>query len=219
MKRGGLAVLLLALVAGISWGTIAWGAPGDPLWETTFNYLPNYNQIEVSAMAATSNTLIVCGDAFNQQLTGELDINSLGFIRAYDVASGNLKWQGVPLILAATNTPGAQDSNFNRFDQIILKGNIAMVCGSAFSYTFNGVNTVTNLRKTVVRAYNADTGQLLWENVRDGNHFTGGAALTTLPGSDRAFTAGQLDDAGNGFVRAYQIPGGSPPSLPLLLLE
>lgn len=209
-------VCLLMVVSLLGVGQV-WGAAGDPLWEQTINYLPDYDNTYADACAATASTLIVCGDASKTTTLTEPPYTSStisrGFIRAYDAATGALKWQGAPLTLAATS--GA--FNINRFDKITLSGNIAMIQG--LSYNDQGNYAIS---KTIVRAYNADTGQLLWENVEDG--------FWEQPGTEQSFTAANRlymigADAPwmshphffSAWVRAYQIPSTGPQALGLLL--
>jgi hypothetical protein len=209
------------LVVSLLCGGQAWGAAGDPLWEQSFNYLPDYDRTYPTALAAYSSTLIVCGQADKETRDPETYIYSrvsLGFIRAYDVVTGNLKWQGTPLTLAST--PGAINENY--FTNIIVKGNIAMVQGGAYSYTqqTGGPNTL-NLCKTVLRAYYIDNGQLIWENIKDGNGYMQGA--NTFTSDKRVFMSGVDNPLGlapsSGWVRAYQIPGTALPAPLSLLLD
>jgi hypothetical protein len=212
------------VVVSLLCGGQAWGAAGDPLWEQTFNYLPNYDTTSPNALAASSSTLIVCGGAYKETVapeTGSYSRFSLGFIRAYDVVTGNLKWQGTPLTLA--NTEGA--INVNYFGNIIVNGNIAMVQGGAYSYTQNTEGPpwqTLHLSKTVLRAYNIDNGQLIWENIKDGNGiFMQGANPVTT--NNRVFIAGGDNPIGlapsSGWVRAYQIPGTALQAPLYLLLD
>jgi hypothetical protein len=195
------------LVVSLLCGGQAWGAAGDPLWEQTFNYLPNYDITSPYALAASSSTLIVCGRAL--KYSSDPSQVSLGFIRAYDVVTGNPKWQGTPLTIASTE--GAY--NVNYFDSIIVNGNIAMVQGGAVSYTQNTEGPpwqTLHLSKTILRAYNIDTGQLIWENIKDGvaYYMQGANTLTT---DKRVFMSGGENPLNlppsSGWVRAYQIPG------------
>jgi hypothetical protein len=210
-RRG---LVCLFLVIGLLGGGQAWGAAGDPLWQQTFNYLPNYDSFYQMALGASANTVIVCGEV-GKNMAGN-GYNSLGYIRAYDVASGAPKWQGAPLTLAST----AGAYNDNCFDSIIINGNIAMVEGWAYSYTNDpGTgNTTVNLDKAIMWAYNADTGQLIWENITDNagsySYLYGANAITV---TNKVFTFG-CDNTGNAILRAYQIPSTYLQS-PLLLLD
>jgi hypothetical protein len=217
-----LGLVSLFMVMSFLWGGQAMGAPGDPLWEQTFNYQTQYDVTQPVTCAASSSTLIVCGSAIKQTNppgTSTTQI-SIGFIRAYDVATGTPKWQGVPLNLAST--PDAY--NNNSFGTITISGNIAMIQGTAVSFTYNTTGPPWQtiiLNKTILRAYNLTTGQLLWENVKDGHclEMKGGNTYTTsnlvfMIGFDKFFGT---DPPANGWVRAYQIPTASAQGLSLLL--
>lgn len=207
MNRRLAAFAIMFLAASLLWGGVAWGAQGDLLWERTFNYQTQL--LDIYAIASTSSTVIVCGSAATQGFA-----NSGGFIRAYDIASGNLRWEGIPLTMAATT--GA--TNFNVFGNIMLNGNIALVMGYATSSTYANGQQTYNMDKNVLRAYNADTGQLLWEDIRNGSasHMAGSNSPATTA-NNRVFVSGCNLLTGDGFVRAYQISNAPLTSLPLLL--
>lgn len=207
--RRGVVYLILAASLFICGGQ-AWGALGDPLWEKTINYT-GYDTTMPYALAATSNTLIVCGTASIQSTF----TNSIGFIRAYDIVTGNIKWQGTSLTLAST-----QDANnHNTFLTIRTNGNIAMVLGTAMSES-DGYPGTIYLNKTILRAYVADTGQLLWENIKDGNAVYPGPIMLTT--NNLVFITGTDTPYGLppsiAWVRAYQVPNTGLQS-PLLLLD
>lgn len=217
-------VLVNSLLAvSLLWGGHLWAAAGDPLWEQTFDYLPDYDQTQIFCLAASSGILLVSGSALKQTINIEPPIQSvvsLGFIRAYDLVTGKLKWQGTPLTLASTQ--GAV--NQNSFANIIVNGNIAMVQGVANSATYNSQEPrqILNLCKSILRAYNINSGQLLWENIQDGVGYNMmGSNIITL--SNRVFTAGNDKPAGflprSAWVRAHEVPGTYIQALSLLLDE
>jgi outer membrane protein assembly factor BamB len=210
------------LIVSLLWSGLVWGENGAPIWEQTFDYLPNYDVVNISCLAASSSTLVVCGSASKTTSNSGQAVVSLGFIRAYDVVTGKPKWQGTQLTLASTQ--GA--INQNNFGNIIVNGNIAMVQGVAYSFTINSQEPWQTLilSKTILRAYNINTGQLLWENIKDGfsdvmqgtNTFTM-SNLVFIGGSDKpAISAFTPNSA---WVRAYQVPGTNLQGLSLLLDE
>jgi hypothetical protein len=191
----------------------AWGAAGDQLWETPFNFLPTYNTTLINGMSVSSTSLIVCGTAFYSDSSGAQIGKSIGFIKAFDVATGAVKW-GYTLEVGGNN---------NGFGQLAVANDIVLVKGS--SGTFSGSPAVFTLNKNYLRAYAADNGALLWEVVKDFE----ATPSTNPPGftnvvvaKNRAFTVpGQVDINGKRtgicYARAYQVQAGEA-SLPLLLL-
>ncbi|MCX5890575.1 MAG: hypothetical protein NTY36_14180 [Deltaproteobacteria bacterium] len=197
----GLMVLSLTLIMG----NAAWGAQGgDILWEKTISYSSNspqsYNQVATGGTIASPTSFIVAGTAKNIDNTG----GQLAFLKAYDVATGNFKWGG-DLSLGTTNS----------ISILGLNGNICLVRN--FSVTpYSGQPSqvpLFSLYISVMRAYNADTGDLLWENSEDFFSPSG----TTVPNTpvfqalpNRFFVTGFYLNAGGApqqstlIVRAYQ---------------
>ena len=135
------------------------------------------------------------------------------------VSGCNPKWPGIPLQTLAS-TAGAY--NYNVFTSITLSGNVAMVHGYALSYTQNSQGPpwqTLNLSKTILRAYNMNTGQLIWENIKDGYGFMYGA--NSVIANNKVFVIGGDNAMGvppaNGWVRAYQIPSAGVQGMSLLL--
>ena len=126
----------------------------------------------------------------------------MGFIKAFDVATGDIKWE-------PTLTLGASS---NGFGSIVINGDIALVRGSYSSCS--GSPPVPTLLKSFIRAYLVDTGALLWEVLRDFEITptpTGPGIATTLTANNRVFTffapvntSGTIN-YGTFFVRAYQV--------------
>jgi len=73
----------------------------------------------------------------------------VGFIKAYDVASGNIKWE-------KTLTLGASS---NGFGTVVINGDIALVRGAYSS--ISGNPPIPTVSKSFIRAYQVDTGELL----------------------------------------------------------
>jgi outer membrane protein assembly factor BamB len=153
-------------------------------------------------MTASSTRFIVCGYVSPASPPGA----TLGFIRAFDVSTGTPKW-GKDLTLGA---------NYNTFTNLIVNGDVVMVRGSASSWTMPTPPTpIYTLLKRFYRAYQADTGQLLWEDVRDFEGFNVNSA-TAYPleamvvSNNRVFTAAQKLDSsyaytGPWILRGYQL--------------
>ena len=210
MKRSRVVCLLLILAVGLGVAGSLWAAAGDMLWETKFNFLPDRNFIYPYAVAASANTVIVCGNA-KDTLTGTHA--PLGFIKAFDATSGTPKWEGEPLTLG---------TNYNEFNSIVVVGNTVIVEGYACSYTLNPNNTITyTLNQSRLRTYNADTGALLWEVIK--NNYTpmnfGPSGIVVA--NNRAFVVqeewGASGSTGNYSVQAYQVGSVPLAGLPLLL--
>ncbi len=220
MNRRRLWCLFFALVGSLLWGGAVWGAaPGSLLWETNFNFLPQYDTILSNAMAVSSTTLIVCGSAQQFDISNNSTV-SLGFIKAFDTATGQLQWEGTPLTMAST----PNSTNDNEFISVTVIGNTAVVQGYAASYTFNPnppYGDIFTLNKTIVRAYNATTGQLLWEVLTDSYPQTQGSSSVALA-NNRFFLAETQNNpiagtTGNCVVQAYQVTNANLGALPLLL--
>jgi glucose dehydrogenase len=144
-------------------------------WEKQFTFLPDYNTTTISYTALATTSYIITGNARNLDGTG----GSIGFIKAYDVATGNIKWE-------KTLTLGA---NVNGFGSIVINGDLALVRGNSLS--ISGSPPVATLVKGFIRAYQVDTGVLVWEVVRDfeATAVPGPIGLpTTQTGNNRVFT-------------------------------
>jgi hypothetical protein len=126
-----------------------WGGGGDLLWETPFTFLPDYNNINVNSVATSSNSFIISGFANYLDSSGTVIGKQIGFIKAFDTAQGNIKWE-------YTLTLGA---NGNSFNTLGVESNVVVVNGGSAS--FSGTPPVYSLSKGCLRGYNADTGQLL----------------------------------------------------------
>jgi outer membrane protein assembly factor BamB len=94
-------------------------------------------------IAVSSTTCIVYGISYNYEATP----NSIGFIKAFDTTTGNLKWE-------RTLTIGPRN---NYILSIIIDGNIA--------YIKTGIDNILgpNYNEDFLGAYNINTGQSIWE--------------------------------------------------------
>jgi hypothetical protein len=198
MNRWKAVSLLLVMACGWLVPIPVWGAAGDPLWEKQFTFLPQYDTITINSTALSASRYILSGNARNADGTG----GSLGFIKAFDVASGDIKWE-------PTLTLG--DSN-NVFGNIVINGDIALVRGSYA--TNSGSPPVFTVFKSFIRAYLADTGQQVWEVLRNFEVTSSslpGGGNSTQTANNRVFTffvpvsPSGTANYGTFYVRAYQV--------------
>jgi hypothetical protein len=209
MNRRRILSLVLVIAIGLLPAGPARAAAGDQLWETTFDFLPEYNHIQVAAMVASPTAFIICGYAKHWDAVA----GAIGFIKAFEVAQGALKWE-------KTLTLGA---NSNTFHAMTLDGDLLFVLGGAISAAATPPGY--SLFKSFRRCYNADTGQQLWEVIADleASPNVGPAGpLHIVVANNRVFNlAIPLNNdgtpVGNCKVRAYQARNASLPAS--LLLE
>jgi len=188
----------------MAWGLLVpgpvWGVPGEQLWQKQFTFLPQYDTITINSTALSARSYIVSGFAKNADFTG----GQVGFIKAYDVATGEIKWE-------KTLTLGASS---NAFGSIAINGDIAMVRGSYGTIVSTGPPPVYSIIKNLIIAYHVDTGDLLWEVQRDFEStptLIGPGTITTQTANNRVFTffagvnTSGVVNYGTFFVRAYQV--------------
>jgi outer membrane protein assembly factor BamB len=184
------------LLAGAAWGA-------DPLWTKQFTFLPDYDHIVINQVAVTSNALVICGYVKSDVAPTP----TMGFIKALDVVTGNIRWE-------KTLTQGTGNSFGTG---LTVSGEIVVVKGG-FS-TYSGTPPVYTANRNILRAYQADTGNLLWEDLVDWEstptEATGGPA-NIVSANNRVFnilrgvdTTGKL--TGTCTVRAYQVKSITPP--------
>jgi hypothetical protein len=190
--------LLLVMACGLSVPGPVWGAAGDQLWETPFTFLPQYNTITVNYTTLSATRYIVSGYAKNSDGAG----GQVGFIKAFDVVTGDIKWEHT-LTIGATG---------NGFGVIMINGDLALVRGSYGSSS--GSPPIFTLFKNFIRAYNTDDGQLVWEVLLDFEAApnTTPRALNPAPiANNRVFTcftsvnSSGVPEGGKVFARAYQL--------------
>jgi outer membrane protein assembly factor BamB len=209
MKNGRGFSIVWALVGILLLVNPVWGAAGDQLWATSFDFF-YYPAIDIYDMAVSQNKVIVCGRA--RPPGGDpLHPGPIGFVKALDVVTGNIKWE-------KTLTLG---SEYNGFSSITLYGNVAIVAGIAF-YVSDPPYSIS-----VLQAYDADTGQLLWENKNDFFAWAASASSQLNPqlkplvalGNNRVFLAGVIYPepytTTDCIVRAFQVKNAT---IPLSLL-
>jgi hypothetical protein len=141
MKRSRVMVIVAVLAGSLFLAGPLWSATA-PLWTQTFT-LPNCDTIWVNAVVASNNTCIVCGTAFDStKATGDI-----GFIKGFDVATGNLKWQDTL----------TTDADHSVFYSLAVAGNTVLVEGYSYSYTVDPSNYyIYTVNQSTLRAYNAD---------------------------------------------------------------
>ncbi|MCX5890595.1 MAG: hypothetical protein NTY36_14280 [Deltaproteobacteria bacterium] len=197
MKRSRVMVIVAVLAGSLFLAGPLWSATG-PLWEQKFT-LPNCDTIWVEAVAASTNTCIVCGIAFDStKATGDI-----GFIKGFDVATGNLKWQDTL----------TTDADHNGFDSLAVVGNTVLVDG--FSYSYNVDQNVYTVNQSTLRAYNADatgggTISPIWTVTQNTTPLNFGPP-NLVTANNRVFVVRQekgLGDptgTGNCIVQAYEV--------------
>lgn len=154
MKHRSTFVALLVMLCILAGANSTWGAAGDLLWQKNFDFLPNYDRIIPAGAGFSDHSCIVWGRACHSDST----IGDLAFIKAFDIKTGNLQWQ-------RTLTLG---ENENYYD-IKITGKTVYINSNSASYTTKGnhhTRTYT-LRRFILGAYNARTGQTLWEKTID----------------------------------------------------
>jgi outer membrane protein assembly factor BamB len=112
-------------------------------------------------------------------------------VRAYDAKTGVLLWEDIV------------DGSEGAFDQalaVAIRGNQVFAAGR-----LDNVGTGGDF---VVRAYRANTGTLLWQDVVDGTASGDDAAIDITAGTNAIFAVGELGNAGSQAdftIRAYML--------------
>jgi hypothetical protein len=164
MKRG--LGILLGIAAMLLWANTVWGAGGDQLWERQINF-PAINamapSVKINAIIASSTSVIVCGGV------GVMSSNpSLGFIKAFDVMTGILKWEyNLDLSVDPMDT-----MKTNNFSALSMEGGILLATGNAsFAVppTIDPPSPGGTKYVSLIVAFNPDTsqGQPLWQVKKD----------------------------------------------------
>src|SRR5262249_51557814 len=126
----------------------------------------------------------------------QADFTTAWFVRAYDARTGALVWKDL-------FHPTAFD------DALSVAVDRGRIFVSGFTFEIPA-----RLRHFAVRAYDARTGSLLWQDVVPGfirGFFGGDAAAKVVAGGNRVLAAGVITDA-SGYhfaVRAYQATTGA----------
>ena len=163
----------------------ACGAGGDLVWEDHVDTAGGADGI--NALAVRSGLVFAAG--FDTNTAGNRDF----LVRAYDAESGTLLWKD------QVDKAGAADRAF------ALAAGAGQVFAGGFSTNAEGNQDF------LVRAYNAKTGALLWEDQVDPvGGFDGVNALAVEGG--RLFAAGFITNAAGNFdalLRAYEAKSGA----------
>ena len=192
MKRKSILVVLGAILSLLMGSISVYGAAGDLLWEKTIT--PPAPYIYVSATVSLSSNLCVISGIFDDAFPPN---TSVGFIKVYDISTGNLKWQRVtPTILGTT-------SGYN----LILDGNILYI-----------IPLYSNITPTEFGAYNANNGQLLWE--KTASYYPN---LTmnrvTPPPDNKLFVISPSADRTSANLKVYQVQNVTSPAVNSLLFD
>jgi len=209
MKRSRVMVIVAIVAGSLLLAGPLWSAT-DPLWTKTFNFQLNNCAIVVGGVAASTTALIVCGTAYN----AAIDTGDIGFIKAFDLVTGDLKWQD-------TLTAGA---NRNGFYSLAVVGNTVLV--DAYSSSYDPASFIYTLNQSTLRAYNADatggsTISPIWVVPQNAAPLNFGPT-NLVTANNRVFVVrqenGVSDPAGSGncIVQAYQV--GAPIVAPTSLL-
>jgi outer membrane protein assembly factor BamB len=183
-------------VAGILFlaGSV-WGSGGDKLWQSEFT-IPLYPTITITAMCVSQNSIIICGNA-----SGGTTPTQIGFVKAFDVTTGQLRWEHELAL-------GSQTNNYSAIN---LENGIALILGTAYGWL---TDPPVMLSKAIVRACYADSGQFLWETQQDIYQMGGSVPSSSYPpfmatANNRTFLAvvastGGAPMPGSCIVRAFQ---------------
>jgi len=185
-------LVILSLLVGAN---SAWGVGGDLVWEKDIHYLPTYPVLDREELAVSSSVCIIAGVAKKDDTEPYPPNNAMGFIKAYDTASGTPKWERTFLL-----------DNLHQLwvYKILINGNIAYI------YTYN-----YSQRKYTLGAYDAITGNPLWEKVMDFQ-----IATQVHPYPVMTVAGNRVIGYYDGVLRAYQAQNlNSPATASLLLLD
>jgi hypothetical protein len=205
MRSRKVALLASVMALSLLLGNAVWGAQGDKIWEKTIsftNFTPSYNQVITMGTMACPVALIVAGNAKNQDNSN----GQIAFVKALNVDTGDQKWEWI-VTLGTTNS-------INGFG---FNGNLFLV--RVLSITPSGQAPpapMFSLYRMTTRAYNPDTGDLVWEKTEDNFN----PQILTIPTTplfqsllNRYFTTGIYFDPVTGpvqppatlVVRGYQV--------------
>lgn len=160
--KGKRRLLIAVVIIGITFlATSAWGAAGDQLWEVQLTVPTDFTSFRLTGLAVSSTAVIVCG--YNYTVTDfsvsnpQLVSKAMGFVKAFDVATGRLKWEDYSTFeLSSSFCYG-----------IYLSGNTAIARWNALDLSTELYGYIPNMDgKYVFRAYNVDSGKILWDNYK-----------------------------------------------------
>jgi len=187
----------LAIAGMLLVASSVWGSAGDLLWDEEFT-IPLYTSITITAMSVSQTSIIICGNA-----SGGTTPLQIGFVKAFDVTTGKLRWEHELVLGPQTNS----------YTAISVEGGIALVLGTAYGWVAEPPPGY-QLSKSIVRACYADTGQFLWETQQDIFQM-GAMPIASFPplmatANNRTFLAGVVSTGGVALpgtciVRAFQV--------------
>lgn len=176
--------VVLAIAGMLLVASSVWGSSGDSLWKIDFT-IPNYSGITINAMSVSQNSVIICGNA-----SGGTSPQQIGFVKAFDVTTGGLRWEHELML-------GSQSNNCTA---ITVEGGIALVLGTAYGGWISDPPPGHELSRSIVRACYADTGLFLWENYQDIYQMAAVPAGLSPPfmatANNRTFLAGVISTGG-----------------------
>jgi outer membrane protein assembly factor BamB len=182
----------------------AQSAGGDVLWEKTFNFAPTYPSSIYGSLAVSSTLCIVYGDARYYPLEPPYNMLTMGYIKVYDMTTGDLKWE--------------RTINSDQYNScsVILDGNIVYIsCSSSHPVGQSSEGTGT------MGAYNANTGQTIWENTATTSY----GAITmykqdpVVLNKIFSLTSVKIDGIYNVVLKVCQAQNIASPAINSLLLE
>ena len=182
-RRSNPAALGVALVVLLVWGGVASGAGGDLVWSDRFD---TGRQEGATAIAANANRVFAAG------MTQNATDNDL-LVRAYDARTGALLWEN-------REDGGA-------FEQAVA---IASVGGKVFAAGISSVPPFPFHNAALLRAYDATSGVILWEDLVDDAELSTGFNAIAAHGP-RVFASGSevlAGGVGAGLLRAYNAGNG-----------
>ena len=205
MSKKRVFLIFSAIAAVLLLTGSAWAAAGGLIWQKQITF-PEYDTIRVNAMAVSATAFLISGVASHSTGGG-----SIGFLKAYDVATGALKWSKT----LSLGTYG------NGIGGLIVDGDLVLVRGSASSSTTMPPSPPDfTMFKNYIWAYNADTGKLVWQGVKNfevgpppppNGNINAPGSTGTIVANDRVFfssfvidTTGKTDFS-KCTVRAYQV--------------
>ena len=161
---------------------------GELLWQNQYDASHDYGNAR--AIAVNGNRVFVAGDVTNEDTWYDFTV------RVYSAATGELLWQDQYNNGTANEADGAT--------AIAVNGNQVFVAG----YVTNEGEYNSDF---TVRAYNARTGELLWQDQYNGTANERDEAYAIAANGNRVFVAGQVTNEGTGSdftVRAYSSATG-----------
>lgn len=170
-----ISLVILSLIVGTN---SVYGAGGD-YWEKTITFSPSFPYIYNKYLALSPTVCIVYGQA--AQSSGSPSGQVIAFIKVYDIATGNLKWD-------RTLTSGTVKNSY----QLVLDRDAVYIS-----------STILPQNQYILGAYNANTGTPIWEKSLDIEVHNIDHMAVPLA-SNRVCTLGLTADSSSIILRSYQ---------------